>query len=101
MRAHDDDADAFVSRNFHKPPYPPLRLHIALAGTLPRADDGPGKYDLVGFISHVGSNTACGHYVCHIKKNGRWVIFNDEKVAVSQNPPKELGYLYLFKRQDT
>lgn len=30
-------------------------------------DDGPGKYTLVGFISHMGSNTACGHYVCHIK----------------------------------
>jgi ubiquitin carboxyl-terminal hydrolase 5/13 len=33
--------------------------------------DGPGVYELVGFISHMGSNTACGHYVCHIKKEGR------------------------------
>jgi ubiquitin carboxyl-terminal hydrolase 5/13 len=30
-------------------------------------DDGPGRYTLVGFISHMGSNTACGHYVCHIR----------------------------------
>ncbi len=33
--------------------------------------DGPGSYELVGFISHMGRNTACGHYVCHIKKDGR------------------------------
>ena len=28
------------------------------------------QYKLKGFISHVGSSTACGHYVCHIKKDG-------------------------------
>lgn len=28
----------------------------------------------------------------------RWVIFNDEKVAVSEKPPREYGYLYMFKR---
>lgn len=33
--------------------------------------DGPGEYELVGFISHMGANTACGHYVAHIKKV-RW-----------------------------
>lgn len=27
-----------------------------------------GEYELVGFISHMGANTACGHYVCHVKK---------------------------------
>lgn len=33
--------------------------------------DGPGKYELVGFISHLGANLGCGHYVCHVKKEGR------------------------------
>lgn len=28
----------------------------------------------------MGSSTACGHYVAHVFKGGRWVIFNDEKV---------------------
>lgn len=60
--------------------------------------DHKGNYELVGFISHMGKNTGCGHYVCHIKKNGRWTIFNDEKVAVSEKPPKELGYMYLYRR---
>lgn len=36
--------------------------------------DGPGRYELVSFVSHMGSNLGCGHYVCHIKKDGRWVI---------------------------
>ena len=31
-------------------------------------------------------------------QEGRWVIFNDEKVAVSEHPPIELGYLYLYRR---
>jgi ubiquitin carboxyl-terminal hydrolase 5/13 len=84
--------------------------------------DGPGEYELVGFVSHIGGNTACGHYVCHIKKvrclpgwrtvftvlvilapfahlqEDKWVIYNDEKVALSDNPPKDLGYLYLYQR---
>lgn len=46
----------------------------------------------------MGTSTQVGHYVCHILKEDRWVIFNDGKVAISQNPPKDLGYLYLYKR---
>eukprot|EP00955_Chlamydomonas_euryale_P000031 294-Chlamydomonas_euryale.AAC.1 len=60
--------------------------------------DGPGVYELLGFISHVGSNTACGHYVCHVKKGGRWVIYNDEKVAESEAPPRDMAYMYLYRR---
>ncbi|XP_037933420.1 ubiquitin carboxyl-terminal hydrolase 5 [Teleopsis dalmanni] len=62
--------------------------------------DGNGKYNLVAFISHMGTSSQVGHYVCHIKKDGQWVIFNDSKVALSQNPPKDLGYLYLYKRDN-
>ncbi|XP_011293017.1 ubiquitin carboxyl-terminal hydrolase 5 [Musca domestica] len=62
--------------------------------------DGSGKYKLVAFISHMGTSAQVGHYVCHIKKDGQWVIFNDSKVALSQNPPKDLGYLYLYKREE-
>lgn len=61
--------------------------------------DGVGHYELFAFISHMGTSTLCGHYVCHIKKNGKWVIFNDEKVAESESPPKTLGYLYFYKRK--
>lgn len=60
--------------------------------------DGDGKYRLRAFISHMGSSTHVGHYVCHILKDNQWVIFNDNKVAISQTPPKDLGYLYLYER---
>ncbi|KAI4471556.1 ubiquitin carboxyl-terminal hydrolase [Holotrichia oblita] len=64
----------------------------------PEFRDGDSKYKLVAFISHMGSSTMVGHYVVHILKDGRWVIFNDNKVALSEHPPKELGYLYLYER---
>ncbi|KFM58922.1 Ubiquitin carboxyl-terminal hydrolase 5, partial [Stegodyphus mimosarum] len=48
--------------------------------------DGVEKYRLVAFISHMGTSTVAGHYVCHILKEGRWVIYNDNKVALSEHP---------------
>jgi len=63
--------------------------------------DGSSHYKLVAFISHMGTSTCVGHYVCHILKEGRWVIYNDEKVALSEKTPKKLGYLYLYERIQT
>ncbi|KAK9002409.1 hypothetical protein V6N11_025091 [Hibiscus sabdariffa] len=60
--------------------------------------DGGGRYRLFGIVSHIGTSTQCGHYVAHILKDGRWVIFNDDKVGASINPPKDMGYLYFFER---
>ncbi|XVF04066.1 hypothetical protein REPUB_Repub05bG0049200 [Reevesia pubescens] len=60
--------------------------------------DGEGRYRLFGIVSHIGTSTQCGHYVAHILKDGRWVIFNDNKVGASINPPKDMGYLYFFER---
>ncbi|KAM1256554.1 hypothetical protein PS2_030460 [Malus domestica] len=60
--------------------------------------DGAGRYRLIGIVSHIGTSTQCGHYVAHILKDGRWVIFNDDKVGASVNPPKDMGYLYFFER---
>ncbi|XP_033225385.1 ubiquitin carboxyl-terminal hydrolase 5 [Belonocnema kinseyi] len=62
--------------------------------------NGSSNYKLVGFISHMGTSSMVGHYVCHLLKEGRWVIYNDEKVAVSENPPKDLGYIYMYQRID-
>lgn len=63
-------------------------------------DDGPGKYSLFGIVSHLGKNTGSGHYVAHVKKDGRWVIFNDRKVGLSKAPPLDVGYMYFFKRNE-
>nr|XP_031833374.1 ubiquitin carboxyl-terminal hydrolase 5 [Nomia melanderi] len=62
--------------------------------------DGNDQFKLVGFLSHMGPATTVGHYVCHLLKDDRWVIYNDDKVALSENPPKELGYIYLYQRID-
>lgn len=69
-----------------------------LSSKLTHFRDGSGKYRLVAFISHIGNQPSCGHYVAHILKDGHWVIFNDETVALSEHPPKDLAYLYLYKR---
>ena len=67
---------------------------------LPRINlsDGIAHYQLISIISHIGSSTLCGHYVAHIYKDDRWILFNDEKVTESKNPPFKFGYLYLYKR---
>lgn len=62
-------------------------------------DDGKGEYELMAFVTHIGSSTMSGHYVCHIKKNGKWVYYNDESVAESTEVPKEMAYLYIYKRK--
>uniref|UniRef100_A0A8C2I9F0 Ubiquitin carboxyl-terminal hydrolase n=1 Tax=Cyprinus carpio TaxID=7962 RepID=A0A8C2I9F0_CYPCA len=64
------------------------------------ADTEPNdnSYELFAFISHMGASTMSGHYVCHIKKEGRWLIYNDHKVCLSERPPKDLGYMYFYRR---
>ncbi|XP_073009187.1 ubiquitin carboxyl-terminal hydrolase 14 isoform X2 [Typha latifolia] len=64
----------------------------------PGVPDGSGRYKLMALVSHMGTSTQCGHYVAHVYKDGRWVIFNDSKVGASVNPPKDMGYLYFFER---
>jgi ubiquitin carboxyl-terminal hydrolase 5/13 len=62
--------------------------------------ESDGKYSLLGFISHIGKNTESGHYVSHIKKDGEWRLYNDEKVALSTKPPFELGFIYFYRLDD-
>ncbi|KAF5292902.1 hypothetical protein FQR65_LT11154 [Abscondita terminalis] len=73
-------------------------LETASSPPAPEFKDGDGRYKLIAFVSHMGTSSMVGHYVVHILKEGHWVIFNDSKVALSENPPKDLGYLYLYER---
>lgn len=59
------------------------------------------EYQLLAFVSHMGTSTQSGHYVAHVQKDDRWVIFNDCKVALSGDPPKDMGYLYFFQRMSS
>jgi ubiquitin carboxyl-terminal hydrolase 5/13 len=71
-----------------------------------RADnrtDGAPVYELVGFAQHKGSSALCGHYVANVRRNGKWLLYNDEKVHIYPDdaPPQfGKGYLYLFKRKE-
>jgi len=44
----------------------------------------------------MGTSTMVDYYVCHIIRDGHWVIYNDNKVALCENLPKELGYFCLY-----
>nr|CCD13513.1 unnamed protein product [Trypanosoma congolense IL3000] len=63
-------------------------------------NDGPAQYQLHAMISHIGASAKVGHYVCHIRDpdTGKWLLFNDEKVAESKQPPFELSSLYFYRR---
>lgn len=71
------------------------------AGPSVPLEDGSGQYVMIGMISHIGKHTGSGHYVAHLKRGDKWVIFNDEKVALSESPPFQHAYMYLFQRKDT
>lgn len=70
------------------------------SSTTTDGDDGEGKYTLMAVISHIGKSTDHGHYVCHVKKDGHWVLFNDEKVGKCKKAPTEYGFMYLYRRND-
>jgi ubiquitin carboxyl-terminal hydrolase 5/13 len=90
---HMDDADL-------NDPLPVEPAATAAEAVEPVALDtsGPGQYTLLAIISHLGKTTGGGHYVCHIKKEGKWAIFNDRKVGQSKAPPLDVGYLYIYAR---
>ena len=59
---------------------------------------GPGQYELIATVSHIGRNTDHGHYVCHVKKDGRWVLFDDDRVALSTKPPLDKAFMYCYRK---
>jgi ubiquitin carboxyl-terminal hydrolase 5/13 len=56
---------------------------------------------LSGFISHKGTSAHCGHYVAHLLKGEKWVLFNDEKVVEVPDITKAIGeaYIYIYERK--
>ena len=93
--SHMDDLDGAIAALDAK--------HSSSSGPAPSVplEDGVGQYVMIGMISHIGKHTGSGHYVAHLKRGDKWVIFNDEKVALSESPPFQHAYMYLFQRKDT
>ena len=60
----------------------------------------PPNYELFGVVVHRGPSTASGHYVVFLKKGEKWVLYNDSKVTICENPAPHLsqGYLYWYHK---
>jgi len=63
-------------------------------------DPRPGVYDLNAFITHLGNSIHSGHYVAHIKKGEDWVLYNDNKVVITSDPPHDKAFVYFYKKKD-
>ena len=50
------------------------------------------------FVTHLGTSIHSGHFVAHIKKEGKWIYYNDCKVAITTEPPIGKGYIYFFTK---
>ena len=59
---------------------------------------GDGKYRIMAMVSHLGPNMDHGHYVCHVKKGDKWVLFDDDRVAHSPSPPAEKAFMILYAK---
>jgi len=94
--SHMDDLDGAIAAINRNEVAAVASSHTALP-----LEDGDGEYILVGMVSHIGKHTGSGHYVAHLKRGDKWVIFNDAKVALSESPPFSHAYIYLFQRKDS
>lgn len=109
LRQTDMNVERAVEYIFSRPE---IEAEMMAASTAPTATktqspkpkapltDGSGTYKLFAMISHIGSSAKVGHYVCHIKdrETGKWLLFNDEKVGESQNPPFAMASLLFYQR---
>ncbi|EFA83032.1 deubiquitinating enzyme [Heterostelium album PN500] len=96
LLSHMDDLDQLLAQSESSSAAPAPKSTNTVDNLTKKVKDGEGKYELVGFISHLGSNVHIGHYICHVKKDGEWIKFNDRQVQHSVEPPKEFGYIVLF-----
>eukprot|EP00823_Brevimastigomonas_motovehiculus_P005005 TRINITY_DN3455_c1_g2_i1.p1 TRINITY_DN3455_c1_g2~~TRINITY_DN3455_c1_g2_i1.p1 ORF type:complete len:691 (+),score=176.58 TRINITY_DN3455_c1_g2_i1:619-2691(+) len=86
LMSHQDDASSSSSSSPSK------------SGSTPTPYTGQTKYRLYGVITHMGASTQTGHYVIHLLKEGKWVLFNDNKVSYAPKTPTGYGYIYIFRK---
>lgn len=73
-----------------------------LKATLLAHSTNGASYELKAVVCHKGTSTHTGHYVVFIKIDGKWVLFNDEKVVEYESDPVEVrtsGYIYFFVKK--
>lgn len=64
-------------------------------------DERPATYKLFALISHKGPSAQCGHYVAYVKKQDKWILYNDNKVVEVPDitSAAEDAYVYVYQRQ--
>lgn len=55
------------------------------------------KYELHAVIVHLGKSVHSGHYVVYIRKNGKWILYNDSRVFETEEPAIGKGYIYIYR----
>lgn len=55
------------------------------------------NYELYAVIVHLGKSVHSGHYVVYIRKEGKWILFNDSRVFETVDPALGKGYIYLYR----
>ena len=55
------------------------------------------KYELFGIINHEG-NVLGGHYYSYIKKNNKWLCFNDSSISLIQNFVSNNNYCLFYRK---
>ncbi|OJW66626.1 MAG: hypothetical protein BGO68_01590 [Candidatus Amoebophilus sp. 36-38] len=97
-------ADGTYSKDFTKSKLgqavqSPMSLVIKKDQTVEK--DRKTRYTLAAFILHTGDSADGGHYVAYVKKEGRWICYNDNHVNVvsdaeAENNAKQ-AYLFFYQ----
>ncbi|KAH9624342.1 hypothetical protein KSS87_007399 [Heliosperma pusillum] len=82
----------------------PLELELDSYTKDPRVDNEDLKYELYGFVVHVGSSSTSGHYYSYIRTSpDAWYRFDDSKVSrVSEETAlRQEAYILFYARKGT
>ncbi|KAL2100116.1 hypothetical protein ACEWY4_004510 [Coilia grayii] len=88
------------------PPDPHQKTPGTHTGTTPGAQSGKTTFQLVGVISHIGSDATDGHYIADCWENGQWAVFNDALVtkaseeAVLRDRERTAYILFYLKQKN-
>jgi len=92
--SHMDDPDSEDEMQVDQVSQSAEETKNAFDNTSPKS----GVYALQSFVTHLGTSIHSGHFVAHIKKEGKWIYYNDSKVAITTEPPIGKGYIYFFRK---
>ena len=78
----------------------PLRVPHQEGGSSPPGPDPIPNHIKKGLAAHLTLTLSLTTSNRSPRYQGRWVLFNDAKVAASESTPLHLGYIYFYKRRD-